>query len=513
MIVHRADLQYSVRVLLDTGCTTPLVSQEFVGRHQLPLLKHEQVIPLRNFSGEIVAGAGQFYTWPVILQHQKHYSKETFEVAPLEPGVDVFLPFWWIAKHPPQGAWDSTELRFSSPSCLENCTKISTSEFPLTLDESIINNPEVRIIGYVSAVSPEEDPCERVPAEFKQYLGIMGQEAADALPDHRSYDMKIDLKDGETAPWGPIYPLSEFELQTLREWLKEMLRKGKIQRSTSPAGAPILFVPKPNGRGLRLCVDYRGINRVTIPNRYPLPLMQELQDRVQGAQFFTKMDLKSGFALIRIRKGDEWKTAFRTRYGLYEFNIMPFGLANAPATFQDMMNHVFSDMIDLGLLVYMDDILIYAKTEQEHDDLVRKVLQRLTKNKLADEPAKCVWRVSEVEFLGYIIGRDGIKMSQEKVEAVLSWKSPSSLVETQSFLGFANFYRRFIQDYSGVARPLTELTKSSPKEWRWTPEAELAFQELKKRFTTAPILAHFQPQKPVIIESDASDFALGAVLS
>ena len=220
-----------------------------------------------------------------------------------------------------------------------------------------------------------------------------------------------------------------------------------------------------------------------------------------------------GFALIRIRKGDEWKTAFRTRYGLYEFNIMPFGLANAPATFQDMMNHVFSDMIDLGLLVYMDDILIYAKTEQEHDDLVRKVLQRLTKNKLADEPAKCVWRVSEVEFLGYIIGRDGIKMSQEKVEAVLSWKSPSSLVETQSFLGFANFYRRFIQDYSGVARPLTELTKSSPKEWRWTPEAELAFQELKKRFTTAPILAHFQPQKPVIIESDASDFALGAVLS
>jgi hypothetical protein len=245
-----------------------------------------------------------------------------------------------------------------------------------------------------------------------------------------------------------------------------MLRTGKIHRSTSSIGSPILFVPKPNGRGLRLCVDYQGINRITIPNRYPLPLMQELQDRVRGAQWFTKMDLKSGFALIRIREGDEWKTAFRTRYGLYEFNIMPFGLTNAPATFQDMMNHVFSDMIDLGLLIYMDDILVYAKTIEEHDDLVRKILQRLTDNKLAVEPTKCVWRCTEVEFLGYIISRDGIKMSQGKVEAVLNWKYPTSLNEVQSFLGFANFYRRFIRDYSRVARPLTELTKGDAKVWK-----------------------------------------------
>ena len=164
------------------------------------------------------------------------------------------------------------------------------------------------------------------------------------------------------APWGPIYPLSEAELQALREWLKEMEKTGKIQRSTSSAGSPILFVPKPKGKGLRLCVDYRGLNKITIPNRYPLPLMQELQDRVQGAQYFTKMDLKNGFNLIRMRAGDEWKTAFQTRYGLYEFNVIPFGLTNAPSTFQDMMNHIFSDMLDLGLIVYMDDILIYAKT-------------------------------------------------------------------------------------------------------------------------------------------------------
>jgi hypothetical protein len=156
-------------------------------------------------------------------------------------------------------------------------------------------------------------------------------------------------------------------------------------------------------------------------------------------------------------------TAFRTRYGLYEFNIMLFGLTNAPSTFQDMMNHVFSDMIDLGLLVYMDDILVYAKTVKEHDDLVRKVMQRLTDNKLVVEPAQCVWRMTEVEFLGYVINRDGINMSQGKVEAVLSWKYPSALTEIQSFMGFANFYRRFIRDYSRVARPLTELTVSAKK--------------------------------------------------
>jgi len=287
----------------------------------------------------------------------------------------------------------------------------------------------------------------------------MGREAADALPEHRPYDCKIDLQEGSTAPWGPIYPLSEEELWTLREWLTEMEKTGKIKRSTSPAGSPILFVPKPHGRGLRLCVDYRALNRIMIPNRYPLPLIQELQHRVRGAQWFTKMDLKNGFHLIRIREGEEWKTAIRTRYGLFEFQVMPFGLPNAPSTFQDMMNHIFSDMLDMGTLAYMDDILVYADTEEKHNQMVREVLKRLQNNGLAVSSEKCVWKTQKVEFLGYIIGRNGIRMSEEKVEAILGWKTLESLTETQSFLGFDNFYRRFIQDYSQVARPLTELTK------------------------------------------------------
>ena len=192
---------------------------------------------------------------------------------------------------------------------------------------------------------------------------------------------------------------------------------------------------------------------------------------------------------------------------------MPFALTNTPSTFQDMMNHVFSDMLDVGLLVYMHDILVYAQTHEDHDSRVKKVLEQLQENGLAGSPDRCIWQLQEVEFLGYIIGKNGMKMSPENVKAVLSWKRPGSLTDTQSFLGFANFYRRFIQNYLGVARPLTELTKGEGKNWAWNPQAAAVFQELKRRFTTAPVLAHFDSQQPVIIETDASDFAIDAVLS
>jgi len=207
----------------------------------------------------------------------------------MEPEVDIFLPFWWVSKHPPQRVWESEEVWFNSPGCQETCTRYEQEEFSLTWDEKVAQDPEARTIGHVSVLT-EGDALTNVPGEFKPYLGIISREAVDALPPHQPYDCKIELKEGATAPRGPIYPLSEVELQILREWLKEIEQTGKIKRSTSPAGSPILFVPKPHGRGLHLYVDYRALNQVTIPNRYPLPLMQELQDRIQGAQWFTKMD-------------------------------------------------------------------------------------------------------------------------------------------------------------------------------------------------------------------------------
>ena len=193
----------------------------------------------------------------------------------------------------------------------------------------------------------------------------------------------------------------------MRTCLADMLTSGKICPSKSSAGATILFVPKKEGRGLRLCVDYRGLNKVTILNRYPLPLMNELRDRVRGAKLFTKLDRKSGYNLIWIKEVNEWKTAFRTRYGLFEYKVMPFGLANAPATFQNMMNEIFREMIDLGVVIYLDDILIYSENEQDHVALVKRVLERLQEHQLAIAPDKCEWYRSRVHFLGYIISPRG----------------------------------------------------------------------------------------------------------
>jgi len=348
MVLHQEGQERRIKVLLDTGCSVALINQQTIDRWNIECERHAQVRSIENYTGEIVKGASQFQTKPMRLQHRKHYSLEKFEVTPMDPEIDVFLPFEWIMKHPPQGTWTTEEIWFNSSGCLEKCTRHEMAEFSLTWDEMVAIDPTARLLGYVAATS--DNPLDKVSGEFRQFLGIMGKEVADAQPEHRTYDCKIDLKEGTTAPWGPIYPLSEVELQTLQEWLKEMEKSRKIRRSTPPAGSPILFVPKPSGRGLRLCVDYRGLNAITIPNRYPLPLMQELQDRVQGAKWFTKLDLKNGFNLIRIREGDELKTAFRTRYGLHEFQVMPFGLTNAPSTFQDMMNQVLSDILDMGVL-------------------------------------------------------------------------------------------------------------------------------------------------------------------
>jgi hypothetical protein len=234
-----------------------------------------------------------------------------------------------------------------------------------------------------------------------------------------------------------------------------MLETGKIRWSKSPAGSPMLFVPKAYGRGLRLCVDYRGLHKITVANWYPLPIMSELQDRVRGARIFTKMDLKNGYHLIRVKNGDEWKTAFRCRYGLYEFMVMPFGLTNAPATFQDMIHHILKDLLDEGVVVYIDNVLIYAKKEEKHDLLVKEVLKRLAENDLVISLEKCIWSSERVDFLGYVITPDSMEMPEDKIEAIKEWQAPKSLRDVQSFLGFANFYRRFIKDFSRVFQPLT----------------------------------------------------------
>jgi len=219
------------------------------------------------------------------------------------------------------------------------------------------------------------------------------------LAPHRTCDYAIDLKPDIQPPWGPIYPLSEKQLQALQEYLAKMLKEGKILPSKSPAGAPILFAPNPGGK-LRLVVDYRGLNKVTIHNKYPIPLMSELRDQVCDATIFTKLDLKNGFHLIGIRPGDEWETSFRTRYWLYEYRVMSFGLVNAPATCQAMMNEIMKEFLDRGVVNYIDDIFIYVKSLEEHRILVSKVLEKLRQLGMAISLEKSTFHVKSVDFLG-----------------------------------------------------------------------------------------------------------------
>jgi hypothetical protein len=210
-------------------------------------------------------------------------------------------------------------------------------------------------------------------------LDVFEERLADALLPHHTFDHAIDLKDRTDSPWGPLYVLSTVELKALGEYLDEMVRTGKIHLNNPPAGAPILFVPKPHRKGLRLCLDSRGLNKLIILNRYPLPLRNELRDRIQGTKLFTKIDPKARYNLIRIRAGDEWKSAFRTRYGHYEYLVMLFGMANAPMSFQNMINEIFKDMINLSSIAYIDDILIYSQTKEEHEKLVKEVISHLQK--------------------------------------------------------------------------------------------------------------------------------------
>ena len=357
-----------------------------------------------------------------------------------------------------------------------------------------------------------EEDVKRMPSEYHEYMDVFSKKAANRLAEHRPYDLAIELTDDFKPKWGPLYNLSEEEMTLLKEYIDSMLEKGFIRPSTSPCGAPVLFVPKPKGRGLRLCVDYRALNSVTKKNRYPLPLIDNLLERLKSAKVYTALDLKGAYNLVRIKEGDEWKTAFRTRYGHYEYVVVPFGLTNAPATFQGMMNDIFKEHLDVFVIVYLDDILIFSENGEEHFEHVKTVLQLLRQNDLYCEFEKCIFHSKEVEFLGYVVSGDGIIMSQTKVDSILEWEVPKNRIDVMSFLGFANYYRRFVRDFARIAGPLHNLTKKEDT-FVWTSEAQSAFEALKHAFVSAPILRYADFAKPFVLETDASNFAMGCILS
>ncbi len=367
-------------------------------------------------------------------------------VFPLSP---IVLGHPWLTQNNPQFNWVEGTFLSWGLSCHVKCL---VSAMPA--------------VSSVSVFQEEPGDLSGVPEEYHDMRAVFSRSRATSLPPHRPYDCSIDLVPGSTPPRGRLYSLSAPEREALERYLADSLAAGTIVPSTSPTRAGFFFMKKKDG-SLRPCIDYRGLNEMTIKNWYPLPLMSSAFEILQGAKIFTKLDLHNVYHLVRIKEGDEWKTAFNTPLGHFEYRVIPFGLVNAPAVFQALVNDVLRDMLNIFVFVYLDDIIIFSPSFQEHVQHVRGVLQCLLENRLFVKAEKCVFHASSVSFLGSVVSADGISMDPAKVRTVMDWPVPDPRTALQRFLGFANFYRRFIRNFSQVATPLTALT-STKSRFTWS---------------------------------------------
>jgi hypothetical protein len=351
-----------------------------------------------------------------------------------------------------------------------------------------------------------------LPDHLHDFKDVFSKESFDELPERRKWDHAIELEREVEGASRKVYPMSPDEQREMDAFLEEALATGRIRPSKSPIGAPVFFIKKKDGK-LRFVQDYRALNAITRKNKYPLPLIDDLIHRLTGAKYFTKLDVRWGYNNVRIKEGDEWKAAFRTNRGLFEPLVMYFGLTNSPATFQTMMNEIFHDLVLQGVVcVYLDDILIFTETLEEHRRITRLVLERMREHKLYLRYDKCEFEKEKVEYLGVVISHNHVEMDPVKVAGVAEWPIPKSKKEVQSFLGFANFYRRFIEDFSHHARPLFDLTKKDVA-FSWGNPEEEAFRKIQRAVTSAPILVLPNHEQPYRIEADGSGVATGAVLS
>jgi hypothetical protein len=330
------------------------------------------------------------------------------------------------------------------------------------------------------------------------------------LPPERDVEFVIELKSGTAPISRRSYRMPPNELAELKKQLQDLLEKGFIRSSSSPWGCPAIFVKKKD-QTLRMCMDYKPLNEVTIKNKYPLPRIDILFDQLTGARVFSKIDLRSGYHQICIRPEDIPKTTFTTRYGLFEYLVMSFGLTNAPTHFTYLMNSVFMPELEKFVMVFIDDILIYSKNEEEHAQHLQIVLTRLREHQLYAKFNKCAFWLEEIQFLGHVLSTNGIAVDPSKVKDILEWKLPTIVHQVQSFLGLVGYYRQFIPDFSKLVKPITSLLKNDTK-FNWSSRCNEAFEQLKVLLTTAPVLAQSDIEKPFDVYCDASGSGLGCVL-
>ena len=356
-------------------------------------------------------------------------------------------------------------------------------------------------------------PEHRLQALLARYPEVFADELPHGPASIMSDIEVVPTQPNHYPPNKPMYRYSQLEQREMAQQVAELIRLGKIRPSTSPYASPVVFAPKPGG-ALRMCIDYRGVNAITIRNRYPVPRIDDLIDKLASARVFSAFDLKSGYWQVGLQPSDIPKTAFRTPQGLYEFTVMPFGLANAPSIFQSAMDRIFAAQLNRCVLIYLEGVLVFSPTAEQHEKDLEEVLNVLKMHGLVAARAKCKLNQPEVAYLGHVIGAHGVQPDPRKVASVREWPVPTSVTEVRQFLGLANFYRRFIQGYSARVKPLTDLTRTGAKwpDGGLQGDALRAFSELKVDLTTAPVLATPDFTKQFTIISDASVHACGAVL-
>ena len=382
------------------------------------------------------------------------------------------------------------------------------------IKEAIYSEMHFVLLVFKEAQLATNDIVGSIPSNvtslLQEFEDLFADDVPKGLPPIRGIEHQIDFIPGASIPNKPAYRTSPEETKELQRQVEDLLAKGWVQESMSPCAVPVLLVPKKDG-SWRMCIDCRAINNITVKYRHPIPRLDDMLDELYGAKLFSKIDLKSGYHQIRMKEGDEWKTAFKTKYGLYEWLVMPFGLTNAPSTFMRLMNHVLRDFIGKFVVVYFDDILIYSKSLNDHIEHLTCVLSVLRKEKLYANLKKCTFCTDHVVFLGYVVSSQGVAVDEEKIKAIQDWPTPKTISEVRSFHGLASFYRRFVKNFSTLASPLTEIIKKNVG-FKWGKEQENAFKLLKFQLTHAPLLSLPNFDKMFEIECDASGLGIGAVL-
>ena len=509
---------YPAWILLDSGASKNFVNESFASKNKM--------LTKKVSSMEVELADGRKSTTSRIVEIKK-LELGSYRTSGIKAQImklqryDIILGKPWLYHANPTIDWRTNTLTFNygTKKIVVEAAKISgetscNSVYISRQQFSKIPDSEEIFAIYVNNTEKLEVKKDNIPEVnkiLKEFADVFPTTLPEKLPPKRAIDHTIDLVPGTEPPFRPIYKMSYMELDELKKQLTDLSKRGYIRPSMSPFGAPVLFVHKKDGT-LRLCVDYRALNKSTIKNRYPLPRIDELIDRLVGAQYFTKIDLYSGYHQIRIKPEDVHKTAFRTRYGHYEFLVLPFGLTNAPATFMTLMNDIFREQLDQFVVIYLDDILVYSKTKNEHSQHVKEVLGILRKHRLYAKITKCEFFQKRIEYLGHYISAEGVAVDDRKVKAIKDWPAPTTVSETRSFLGLANYYRKFVPNFSLVAAPLTALLQKE-KTFTWTDKENEAFKTLKEKLTTAPVLLIPDSSQPFVVTTDASDVAIGAVLT